>query len=88
MVFVFSEVPETGSKEWALSEFVGFAISLRGLCNLLIIECMNKFEHNIQFVTKTLTFEGLWFSCFRRSQRQGPKNGPSPSLLDLREQEV
>ncbi len=53
---------------------------LRGLCNLLIIECMNKFEHNINFVTKTLTFEGLWFSCFRRSQRQGPKNGPFGGL--------
>jgi hypothetical protein len=49
---------------------------LRGLCNLLIIECMNTFEHNIKFVTKTLTFEGLWLSCFQGPSNQDPKMSP------------
>ncbi len=35
---------------------------LRGLCNLLIIECMNTFEHNIKFVIKRLTWRSVVFA--------------------------
>ncbi len=55
---------------------------LRGLCNLLIIECMNKFEHNIKFVTKSLTWRSVVLE-FSEVPETGSKNGPSPSLLDL-----
>jgi hypothetical protein len=52
---------------WALKR------SLRGLCNLLIIECMNKFEHNIQFVTKSLTSRSVLFRVFGGPETRGSK---------------
>ncbi len=85
--FVFSGGPRDRIQKMESFGVLGFEETFRGLCNLwthprsLAIICT---QHSLQQNMKKCKFHRVDFGVSGSQRQGGPKNGPSPSLLNLR----